>query len=41
MRWWDCGKTHERYLGEVTANSRPENLAQAWRMVADQRMTNG
>lgn len=35
LRWSDCGQTRERYVGEVTANDRAENLAQAWRLVAE------
>ena len=31
LRWSVGHKTFEKYLGEVTGSSRPENLAQAWR----------
>jgi DNA mismatch endonuclease (patch repair protein) len=33
LRWSDGGKTHERYIGEVTQDDRPANLAEAWRKV--------
>lgn len=39
LRWSDHGKTHEQYVGEVTADNRPDNLAQAWRMVTELRLT--
>ena len=39
LRWSDLGTTRERYIGEVTARSRAENLAQAWRIVAERGMT--
>ena len=35
LRWSDRGQTRERYVGEVTADSRADNLAQAWRLVAE------
>jgi DNA mismatch endonuclease, patch repair protein len=39
LRWSDSGQTRERYVGEVTADNRAENLAQAWRFVADRGLT--
>jgi DNA mismatch endonuclease (patch repair protein) len=38
LRWSDCGKTRERYVGEVTADNRLDNLAQAWRLVAERAL---
>jgi DNA mismatch endonuclease, patch repair protein len=32
LRWSDCGRTKERYLGEVDHATRKENLAAAWRL---------
>jgi DNA mismatch endonuclease, patch repair protein len=40
LRWSDQGDTRERYVGEVTANYRTENLAQAWQLVAERGLTN-
>lgn len=34
LRWSQRGKTHERFLGEVTHTTRSANLAEAWRFVA-------
>lgn len=39
LRWSDFGKTRERYVGEVTADTRAENLAQAWRLVMERGLT--
>lgn len=33
LRWYDRGKTHERYLGEVDEPTRAANLVTAWRLV--------
>lgn len=33
LRWSLRGKTHERYVGEVTHDNRRDNLAGAWRIV--------
>lgn len=33
LRWYDQGKTRERYLGEVNEPTRVANLAAAWRLV--------
>ena len=30
LRWSQGGTTIERYIGEVSAQSRPDNLQQAW-----------
>jgi len=32
LRWYDQGKTHERYLGEVSELTRAANLAAGWRL---------
>ncbi len=34
LRWYDHGKTHERYLGEVNEPTRAANLAAAWSLVS-------
>ena len=34
LRWYDRGKTIERYIGEVDEPSRAGNLREAWRSVA-------
>lgn len=39
LRWSDRGHTRERYVGEVTAGNRAENLAQAWRLVTERGLT--
>lgn len=39
LRWSDGGKTHERYVCEVTADSRTANLKAAWLMVTAKRLT--
>lgn len=39
LRWSDHGRTRERYVGEVIADSRAENLAQAWRLVMERELT--
>jgi DNA mismatch endonuclease (patch repair protein) len=39
LRWSDRGQTRERYIGEVKADSRAKNLAEAWRLVAERRLT--
>lgn len=33
LRWSAAGRTRERYVGEVDADTREENLALAWRQV--------
>jgi len=40
LRWSDHGRTRERYIGEVTAHNRAENLTQAWRLVAERGLAN-
>jgi DNA mismatch endonuclease (patch repair protein) len=35
LRWSSHGKTRERYVGEVTADNRIDNLALAWRIVTE------
>jgi DNA mismatch endonuclease (patch repair protein) len=37
LRWYDHGKTHERYLGEVNEPTRAANLAAAWSLVSPSR----
>lgn len=39
LRWSSGGKTRERYVGEVTADSRMDNLILAWRIVTDRKLT--
>lgn len=39
LRWSDHGRTRERYVGEVTADKRRDNLAQAWRLVEERGLT--
>lgn len=39
LRWSSHGKTRERYVGEVTADNRTDNLTLAWRIVADRGLT--
>jgi DNA mismatch endonuclease (patch repair protein) len=39
LRWSDRGRTRERYVGEVTADNRKDNLAHAWRLVAERGLT--
>jgi DNA mismatch endonuclease, patch repair protein len=39
LRWSDHGRTRERYIGEVTAANRAENLAQAWWLVTEGGLT--
>ncbi len=34
LRWYDQGKTHERYLGEVNEPTRAANLTAAWSLVS-------
>lgn len=34
LRWYEYGKTHERYLGEVNEPTRSANLAVAWSLVS-------
>ena len=38
LRWSDHGRTRERYLGEVTEDTREQNLALAWRMAREQQL---
>ena len=37
LRWFEEGSTRERYVGEVAARTRAENLAIAWRIVEEKR----
>ncbi|MCA1703829.1 MAG: very short patch repair endonuclease [Actinobacteria bacterium] len=37
LRWYDHGKTHERYLGEVNESTRAANLMAAWSLVTSRR----
>jgi DNA mismatch endonuclease (patch repair protein) len=39
LRWFEDGRTIERYLGEVTEADRPANLAAAWRTAARRQIT--
>jgi DNA mismatch endonuclease, patch repair protein len=39
LRWSHGGRTHERYVGQVAELTREANLAAAWRMVANHRLT--
>ena len=39
LRWSDHGRTAERYLGEVDQATRAANLAQAWRMAREDRVS--
>jgi DNA mismatch endonuclease, patch repair protein len=39
LRWYDCGKTRERYLGEVNESTRAANLAAAWSLVSHETMS--
>lgn len=39
LRYSVAGKTHERYVGEATCATRPENLAEAWRRARERGLT--
>jgi DNA mismatch endonuclease (patch repair protein) len=40
LRWSVEGKTKERYISEVTATTRADNLEAAWRIVHSRELTN-
>lgn len=39
LRWQVCGRRYSRYLGEVTAPSRAQNLVAAWQLAKQQGLT--
>lgn len=41
LRWQQGGRTMNRYLGEVTAHRRAENLAEAWRIAQNSGLVEG